>query len=484
PFKMYEAASEMRWLLPSYLCPLITFIFFSTIYTSSLFLMAVSVDRYLCVAFPVKYKIHQKPIYGVICSIFVWFTTSTHLCFVYIVDHLTGGDNQGHDCYNNFTQPQLDVVLPMRLELCLVLYFLPLIVCTFCYTRFIHILRRTASLNKEKRRRAVGMAMGTLLVFVVCFLPYNITHILGYIFKDNVEWRSDALLLTTVNTVFDPITFYFSSAAFQGNLKTYIITFLIGLPANILAVYAFIRKLCKNPTPTDVLLLNLTLSDLLFLFFLPLKMYEAASGMKWHLSQTLCSIMSFVFFTTIYTSSLLLMAVSIDRYLGVAFPVTYMKFRKLIYAFAGSIFIWLFSGAHCTLVFFVVHIGGENRTEPMTTCYENFTDEQKKIVLPVRLEFFVVLCLVPLIVCVFCYLNCIWILYHRPRITKEKKQRAIGMALSTLSVFLICFMPYNFSHLVGFNTNNSPSWRYYTLLLSTFNTCLDPIIFYFSSNVY
>lgn len=63
------------------------------------------------------------------------------------------------------------------------------------------------------------MAIGTLLVFVVYLLPYNTTHILGYIFHKNVSWRADALLLTTVNTVFNPITFYFSSAAFQGNLK-------------------------------------------------------------------------------------------------------------------------------------------------------------------------------------------------------------------------------------------------------------------------
>lgn len=267
-------------------------------------------------------------------------------------------------------------------------------------------------------------------------------------------------------------------------LSVYILTFLIGLPANILAIYAFIRKLNKKPTPTDVLLLNLTLSDLLFLFFLPMKMYEAASGLKWHLSQTMCSIMSFVFFSTIYTSSLLLMAISIDRYFGVAFPVTYMKFRKLLYAILGSIFIWMFSGAHCTIVFFVVHMGTQNSTKPKNTCYENFTDDQKRIVLSVRLEFFVVLYLVPLVVCAFCYFSCIWILHHRPRITKEKKQRATGMALGTLSVFLISFLPYNISHLVGFNTNNSPPWRYYTLLLSTFNTCLDPVIFYFSSSLY
>ncbi|XP_017537806.1 free fatty acid receptor 2 [Pygocentrus nattereri] len=266
-------------------------------------------------------------------------------------------------------------------------------------------------------------------------------------------------------------------------LSTYIITFLIGLPANILAIYAFIRKLIDNPTPTDILLLNLTASDILFLLFLPLKMYEAASGLQWHLSQILCSITSFVFFTTIYTSALLLMAISVDRYLGVAFPIAYRRFRKLLYAVVGSVFIWLFSGAHCTIVFVVVHMN-ENSTIPKTTCYENFTESQSKIVLPMRLEFFVVLCLLPLLVCVFCYLNCIWILYSRPRIAKEKKQRAIGMALGTLTVFLVCFLPYNLSHVVGYSSNKSPPWRYYTLLLSTLNTCLDPIIFYFSSTTY
>ncbi|KAI4879306.1 hypothetical protein NFI96_004342 [Prochilodus magdalenae] len=598
PLKMYEAASEMRWLLPSFLCSITIFFFFSTIYTSSLLLMGVSVDRYLCVAFPILYKIHRRPLYGVICSGVIWLTTSTHLCFVYVVNNNPTAENQTLHCYNSFTHSQLDVVLPMRLELCLVLYILPLFVCVFCYTRFILILRRTPNLNREKRRRAMGMALGTLLVFVVCFMPYNISHIQGFIIKKDVSWRAEALLLTTVNTVFDPITFYFSSATFQGNLKgllrnrtrtshpspeltpvstiqtivrlddqpgnmqhhidiplsgwhcslealgdntekpggaetlsaahhwldgdlcpaqishgqwsqihsisflflqppavstmvnhlillsAYILTFLIGMPANILALYAFIRKLNDNPTPTDILLLNLTASDILFLLFLPLKMYEAASDLQWYLPQALCSITSFIFFTTIYTSSLLLMAISVDRYLAVSFPIAYRKFRKLLYAVATSAFIWLFAGAHCSFVFIVVHMKEGNSTIPKTRCYENFTDSQKRIVLPMRLEFFVVLCLVPLLVSIFCYLNCIWILYTRPRITKEKKQRAIGMAAGTLTVFLVCFLPYNISHVVGFSSNQSPEWRYYTLLLSTFNTSLDPIIFYFSSTSY
>uniref|UniRef100_A0A4W5NY65 Si:ch211-231m23.4 n=1 Tax=Hucho hucho TaxID=62062 RepID=A0A4W5NY65_9TELE len=266
-------------------------------------------------------------------------------------------------------------------------------------------------------------------------------------------------------------------------LSIYIITFLIGMPANILALYAFSIKIHNKPTPTDILLLNLTVSDLLFLLFLPLKMYEAASGMQWYLPEFLCSITSYTFFSTIYTSSLLLMAVSVVRYLAVAFPITYRQLHKPFYSVVASTIIWLLSTAHCSIVFIIQH---HPDLSPSNTsvCYENFTEQQLAILLPVRLEFFVMLCLVPLMVCIFCYLRCIWIMYMLPRINPGQKQKAIGMALGTLAVFLVSVFPYNISHVLGFFTGRSPPWRYYTLLLSAFNTCLDPIIFYFSSSTF
>ncbi|XP_063054543.1 free fatty acid receptor 2-like [Engraulis encrasicolus] len=277
------------------------------------------------------------------------------------------------------------------------------------------------------------------------------------------------------------------SASIDSNvlLAAYILTFIIGLPANILACYAFSRKVHDSPTPTDILLLNLTLSDLLFLLFLPLKMYEAIQDLHWYLPHVLCSLTSFVFYTTIYTSALLLTAVSVDRYLGVAFPIHYRQLRKPVYAVAGGAFAWLFSGAHCSIVFVAEHILIGNYTAAnVTTCYKEFNEAQRAVLVPARLEFFVVLCVVPLVICVFCYVNCIRILYSQPRIAPQRKRKAIGMAFGTLLVFLVCFLPYNSAHLVGFLSDSSPHWRYYTLLLSTFNTCLDPIIFYFSSPIY
>ncbi|XP_062278699.1 free fatty acid receptor 2-like [Scomber scombrus] len=266
-------------------------------------------------------------------------------------------------------------------------------------------------------------------------------------------------------------------------LSVYIITFLIGLPANLLALYAFSVKIRSKPLPTDILLLNLVVSDLLFLTILPLKMHEAASDLMWNLPNFLCSITSFTFFSAIYTSSLLLMAVSVFRYIGIAFPITYRQLQKPAHAILICAIIWFISTAHCSITFFIQHHPSLSNNNT-TACYENFTENQLKILLPVRLEFFFVLCLIPLLICIYCYLQCIMILYSRPRISPMKKQKAIGMALGTLAVFLICVLPYNLSHLVGFLQGYSPKWRYYTLLLSTFNTCIDPIIFYFSSSAF
>uniref|UniRef100_A0A3Q3BYF7 Si:ch211-231m23.4 n=2 Tax=Haplochromis burtoni TaxID=8153 RepID=A0A3Q3BYF7_HAPBU len=266
-------------------------------------------------------------------------------------------------------------------------------------------------------------------------------------------------------------------------LSVYIISFLIGLPCNLLALYAFSTKICSKLRPTDILLLNLTISDLLFLVILPFKMHEAASGMKWDLPNFMCSITSFTFFSTIYTSSLLLMAVSVIRYIGVAFPITYHLLQKPVYAIVISVAVWLISSAHCSIIFIIQHhpsLASNNSN----ACYEQFSEKQLEILLPVRLEIFFVLCLIPLLICVYCSLRCISILYSLSGISQMQKQKAIGMASGTLAVFLICVLPFSLSHLVGYIQGLSPEWRYYMLLLSCFNTCIDPIIFYSSSSTF
>lgn len=270
-------------------------------------------------------------------------------------------------------------------------------------------------------------------------------------------------------------------------LSVYVITFVLGFPTNILAFYTFCKKVRRKPTPIDILLLNLTISDLLFLIFLPFRMQEAVDNMIWNMPQPLCPLSGFVFYMTIYSSTFFLTAVSVERYLGVAYPIQHILKRRPMYAVAASIFFWISSAINMSVVYiipFVDHAASSNSSSTLNikVCYENFTNAQLSVLLPVRLEISVVLFFIPLLISTFCYINFIRILCKLQHISRRRRLRAIGMALGTLVVFVICFGPYNVSHIVGFITWKNPQWRDKALLLSTFNACLDPFIFYLSSS--
>ncbi|XP_076594203.1 free fatty acid receptor 2-like [Chaetodon auriga] len=280
-------------------------------------------------------------------------------------------------------------------------------------------------------------------------------------------------------------------------LSVYIITFVLGFPANVLAFYTFCKKVRQKPMPIDILLLNLTISDLLFLLFLPFKMHEVMNNMLWDMPYPLCPLSGFIFYMTIYNSTFFLTAVSVERYLGVAYPIQHSLKRRPVYAVAASVFFWIFSFINLSIVFIMPFINSENSLnatlghnasassatgDKKEVCYENFTQAQLKVLLPVRLELCVVLFCIPLLICSFCYINFIRILSKLQHIGRRRRLRAIGMALGTLLVFGFCFGPYNVSHIVGFITWKSPDWRDKALLCSTFNACLDPLIFYLSSS--
>uniref|UniRef100_W5LRS5 Si:dkey-211g8.6 n=1 Tax=Astyanax mexicanus TaxID=7994 RepID=W5LRS5_ASTMX len=277
-------------------------------------------------------------------------------------------------------------------------------------------------------------------------------------------------------------------------LPVYIFTFLIGLPANILAFCTFCRKIHRKPAPIDILLLNLTISDLVFLAFLPFKMKEAYDGMIWLMFEFLCPLSSFIFYSTIYTSTFFLTGIGFERYLGVAFPIRYAMYRRPRYAVIASVFFWLVGTGNLSIVYILPllplsgesdndHSQNNSSTDPaLMQCYDNFTKEQLEILLPVRLELFLVLFCVPFLICCFCYINFIRILSRLPHIGRRRKLRAIGLALVTLIVFAVCFGPYNASHVVGYIHGGSEEWRPWALAFSTLNACLDPMIFYFSSS--
>ncbi|XP_051847374.1 free fatty acid receptor 2-like [Antechinus flavipes] len=269
-------------------------------------------------------------------------------------------------------------------------------------------------------------------------------------------------------------------------LAFYTMIFLIGLPANLVALRAFVRRVKQpHPAPIHILLLSLTLADLLLLLLLPFKIFEAANDFRWHLSKEVCALTGFGFYSSIYCSTWLLAAISIERYLGVAFPVQYKLSRKPIYGLAAALVAWILSFGHCSIVIVVEYIGSENNTnssQPASECYDNFTPSQLRWVLPFRLELVLVLFLLPMAVTIFCYWRFVCLMVGQPQVGAQRQRRAMGLAIVTLLNFLVCFGPYNVSHVVGYFKGTPPKWRKYAVMFSALNAGLDPLLFYFSSS--
>uniref|UniRef100_A0A8D0DRN3 G-protein coupled receptors family 1 profile domain-containing protein n=1 Tax=Salvator merianae TaxID=96440 RepID=A0A8D0DRN3_SALMN len=269
-------------------------------------------------------------------------------------------------------------------------------------------------------------------------------------------------------------------------LTVYIICFLVGLPFNLVACYAFLKKVRQKPTPTDILLFSLTVSDLLLLFFLIFKIVEAASNMTWPepLPKFLCPLTNFFFYSSIYLSTLFLMGISVERYLCIAFPVKYKLNRKPTYTIIASVFFLFLACAHCGSIVYAVEYHNVTASFHKDTCYVEFSKDQLKILLPFRLELCIVLFCLPLLITLFCYISVIYRLTTMPNIPPHKKKRAVGLAVATVLNFAIAFAPYNISHIAGYIQEKSPSWREITFTLTTLNTVLDPVIFYFSSTTF
>uniref|UniRef100_A0A8D1T377 G-protein coupled receptors family 1 profile domain-containing protein n=1 Tax=Sus scrofa TaxID=9823 RepID=A0A8D1T377_PIG len=271
-----------------------------------------------------------------------------------------------------------------------------------------------------------------------------------------------------------------------GLLFIYVLSFLFGLPANLLALRAFVGRVRQpHPAPIHILLLSLTLADLLLLLLLPFKVIEAAYDFRWPLGDTLCALTGYGFYSGIYCSTWLLAGISIERYLGVAFPVQYKLSRRPLYGVIVALVSWIMSFGHCSIVIIVQYLPTNTSTgnaEGLISCYDNFTKEQLDVVLPVRLELCLVLFFIPMVVTIFCYWRFVWIILSQPHVESRKRWRAVGLVVVTLFNFLVCFGPYNVSHVVGYFQKTSESWRACAVMLSTLNACIDPLIFYFSSS--
>ncbi|XP_071757382.2 C-C chemokine receptor type 8 [Centroberyx gerrardi] len=212
--------------------------------------------------------------------------------------------------------------------------------------------------------------------------------------------------------------------------------FGLGLLGNATVLWVLIRYI-KLRSMTDVCLLNLALSDLILVLSLPLWAYNSHNHQGFN-GPVPCQVMTGVYQLGLYSGTLFVTLMSVDRYLAIVHAVAAMRARTLRYGTAASIAIWVVS-VIMTIppVVFAKMVIEDNEMK----CQQEYPEDTARLWKMLRnfsenaVGLF--LCL-PIMA--FCYVK-ILVVLHRSR--NSKKDRAMKLIFTIVCVFVVCWVPYN-----------------------------------------
>lgn len=260
----------------------------------------------------------------------------------------------------------------------------------------------------------------------------------------------------------------------------YSLVFIIGLVGNLLVVFTIVKS-GHQKSITDIFLLNLAISDLLFVISLPFWGYYAVHG--WLLGVLSCRIVSSFYSIGFFGGMFFITTISIDRYMAIVHATIFVKGRTTGHGFLTSLVIWILA-ILCAAPHFVFIQKTEN------TCDSQYPPHLKDT-WPIfcNLEINIIGFLLPMGIMSICYLQIIRTLFT---CKNHRKRRAMKLILQVVLVFFLFWTPYQVStflqtlkHLNFFESCNILRVLYYTVhateTLAFCHCCLNPIIYAFAS---
>ncbi|KAI4883489.1 hypothetical protein NFI96_005856 [Prochilodus magdalenae] len=270
------------------------------------------------------------------------------------------------------------------------------------------------------------------------------------------------------------------------------IVFVVGLIMNVTAMYIFTCSL-KLRNETTTYMMNLVVSDLLFVLTLPLRVFYFIRQ-DWPFGGLLCKLSVSLFYTNMYGSILFLTCISVDRFLAIVYPFRSQRLRTKRNAKIVCLAVWalVLSGSMPT-GFLLNSTTSKNNT---TACFENFSSKQWKVHLSKVVIFIeTVGFLIPLLLNVICSAMVLQTL-RRPRSVARggrlNRAKILRMIVVHLLIFCFCFIPYNVNlvfyslvrtKILGGCTAESVVRTIYpiSLCIAVSNCCFDPVVYYFTS---
>lgn len=234
----------------------------------------------------------------------------------------------------------------------------------------------------------------------------------------------------------------------------------------LLAKYENLRSL------TNALILNLAVSDLIFTIGLPFWAYYHMHG--WTLGQNACKIVSFIFYVGFYSNGIVLIMMTIHRYVLVVRPLSDFVTSRGFVGVLASVFIWSLGPLAASPALIFVQVD-DDTCEYVDKYWKNFGIYQQNVMF-----------LVTVVVFCFCYTQILCRLLRSP--AQRRQHRTLKLISTLVLVFFIGWAPYNvliFLWSVGSVHKDCESYTrwgyafYVSRLVAYSHCCLNPVFYVF-----
>ncbi|XP_043945239.1 galanin receptor 2b-like [Protopterus annectens] len=214
------------WFFGSFMCKVVHFFIYLTMYASSFTLAAVSVDRYLAIRYPLRSRELRTPCNAVAAMTIIWglsiIFAGPYLSYYDLIDY-----DSSHICVPGWEEWKRKIIDTYTF---ICGYIIPVLIVSLSYTRTIKYLWTAVdpledmSESRKAKRKVTKMIIIVTVLFCLCWLPYHVV-ILCYLYGDfpfNQATYAVRLLshcMAYANSCLNPIVYALVSKHFRKGFK-------------------------------------------------------------------------------------------------------------------------------------------------------------------------------------------------------------------------------------------------------------------------
>ncbi|KAK5905273.1 hypothetical protein CesoFtcFv8_006753 [Champsocephalus esox] len=206
------------WIHGQESCKLFGFIFYTNIYVSIAFLCCISLDRYLAVAYPLRFAKVRQIKTAVLVSAMVWIIEIVANSAPLFHNELFQDRFNHTFCFEKY--PMQDWVAGMNLYRTFLGFLAPWTAMLVAYRGILAAVRCNVSTERQEKAKIQRLALSLILIVLLCFGPYHILLLVRSVMFLNKPCDCGAeeslfaayhvsLALTSLNCVADPILYCF-----------------------------------------------------------------------------------------------------------------------------------------------------------------------------------------------------------------------------------------------------------------------------------